>query len=120
MKNDLTLRTKTFSLRILEIVDLLPSSVSTRVVSYQLAKCGTSVGANYRASRRARSDNEFVSKMNIVLEEADETLFWLEIIDEKKWISNPLLEGLCIEANELTSIFVTILKNTKNRIKNAK
>jgi four helix bundle protein len=77
------LRTKKFSLQILEIVDLLPISIATKVVSYQIAKSGTSVGANYRASCRSRSDNEFVSKMNIVLEESDESMFWLEIIQEK-------------------------------------
>lgn len=119
MENDLKIRTKKFSLTILEIVDLLPYSVSTKVVSYQIAKSGTSVGANYRASLRARSDNEFVSKMNIVLEESDESMFWLEIIREKKWISDVVVEAAWKEANELTSIFVAILKNTKNRM-NAK
>src|SRR5690606_40134154 len=71
-------RSKQFSLMILEIVDLLPPSVSTKVISYQIAKSGTSVGANYRATCRARSDNEFISKMNIVLEESDESMFWLD------------------------------------------
>lgn len=81
---DLKLRTKKFSLSIIDIVDLIPPKVSTKVISYQLAKSGTSVGANYRASLRARSDKEFISKMNIVLEESDESMFWLEIIQEKK------------------------------------
>lgn len=81
---DLKLRTKKFSLSIIDSVDLIPPKVSTKVISYQLAKSGTSVGANYRASLRARSDKEFISKMNIVLEESDESMFWLEIIQEKK------------------------------------
>lgn len=118
MSTDLKIRTKKFSLQILEIVDLLPSSIATKVVSYQIAKSGTSVGANYRASCRARSDNEFVSKMNIVLEESDESMFWLEIIQEKKWINNEIVDMALKEANELTSIFVAILKNTKTRINN--
>jgi four helix bundle protein len=118
MNTDLKLRTKKFSLQILEIVDLLPISIATKVVSYQIAKSGTSVGANYRASCRSRSDNEFVSKMNVVLEESDESMFWLEIIQEKKWINNEIVDLAWKEANELTSIFVAILKNTKARIYN--
>lgn len=116
MENDLKIRTKKFSLAILDLVELLPNSISTKVVSYQLTKSGTSVGANYRASCRSRSDNEFVSKMNIVLEESDECMFWLEIIKEKKWIPDTVVNDAWKEANELTSIFVAILKNTKNRM----
>lgn len=117
MESDLKLRTKNFSLLILDIVSVLPATVPSKVISYQLSKSGTSVGANYRASSRSRSDNEFVSKMNIVLEEADESLFWLEIIAEKKWVENQeLITTALKEANELTAIFVTILKNTKLRM----
>ena len=95
---------------------MLPTKVSTKVISYQLAKSGTYVGANYRASLIARSDKEFISKMNIVLEESDESMFWLEIIQEKKWIDKSIAEEALKEANELTSIFVAILKNTKTRM----
>ena len=88
MTNDeLKYRTKQFSLLILNLVEKLPNSISSRVVINQLVKSGTSVGANYRAACRARSDREFVAKLNIVLEEADETQYWLEIIEEMKWIS---------------------------------
>lgn len=113
MKYDLKNRTKDFSILILDVVDMLPKNISERVIANQLAKAGTSVGANYRASLRARSDKEFISKMNIVLEESDESLFWIELINEKK-----IIKRASTEANELTSIFVTILKNTKSRIKN--
>ncbi|GAA4775350.1 MULTISPECIES: four helix bundle protein [Flavobacterium] len=75
MSSELKLRTKQFSISIFEIVDLLPNKTSVKVVSYQLAKSGSSVGANYREACRARSNKEFIAKMNIVLEEADETLF---------------------------------------------
>jgi four helix bundle protein len=78
MTNDeLKNRTKQFSLLILSLVEKMPNSISSRVVINQLAKSATSVGANYRAVCRARSDNEFVAKLNIVLEEVDETQFWL-------------------------------------------
>lgn len=110
MSSELKLRTKQFSISIFEIVDLLPNKASVKVVSYQLAKFGSSVGANYRAACRARSDKEFIAKMNIVLEESDETMFWLEIIKEFGWIDSNVVEKLLNESNELTSIFVTILK----------
>lgn len=117
MSTDLKLRTKKFTISIIEIIDKLPSKTSTKVIGYQLAKSGTSVGANYRAACRARSDKEFVSKLNIVLEETDETAFWLEIIQEMNWLESELVNKLWKEADELTAIFVTILKNTKARMK---
>lgn len=114
--NELKLRTKNFSLMIVDMVEKLSNSISVRVVANQIVKSGTSVGANYRAVCRARSDREFVSKMNIVLEEADETLFWIEIIMAKQWISNLELEVIWKEGNELTAIFVSSLKTVNNRI----
>jgi four helix bundle protein len=114
--NELKLRTKNFSLMVIDLVEKLPNSISLRVVANQIAKRGTSVGANYRAVCRARSDREFVSKMNIVIEEADETLFWIEIIMAKQWICNSELEVIWKEGNELTAIFVSSLKTVNNRI----
>jgi four helix bundle protein len=101
---------------IVDMVEKLSNSISVRVVANQIVKSGTSVGANYRAVCRARSDREFVSKMNIVLEEADETLFWIEIIMAKQWISKQELEVIWNEGNELTAIFVSALKTVNNRI----
>ena len=114
--NELKLRTKNFSLTIIDLVEKLPNSISVRVVANQIVKSGISVGANYRAVCRARSDREFVSKMNIVLEEADETLFWIEIIMDKQWINKPELEVIWKEGNELTAIFVSSLKTVNDRI----
>ena len=117
MTNDqLKNRTKQFSLSILNLIERLPNSMSTRVVINQIAKSATSVGANYRAVCRARSDREFVAKLNIVLEEADETQFWLEIIEEMNWIKQIELESIKKEANELVAIFVTTLKTVNNRL----
>jgi four helix bundle protein len=96
----------------------MPNTTSTRVVVNQIAKSATSVGANYRAACRARSDKEFVAKMNIVLEEADESQFWLEIISKMKWINQSELDGLQKEANELVAIFVSTLKTVNNRLNN--
>lgn len=107
----LKFRTKQYSLSIL--VEKLPITTSSRVVSYQIAKSGTSVGANYRAVCRSRSNKEFIAKMEIVLEESDERLFWLEIIKEKKWIEDIIIDNLWKEGNELTAIFVSSLKTAK-------
>lgn len=117
MNEDLRKRTKRFSITIIDLVEKLNLSIPQKVISYQLVKSGTSVGANFRAARRARSDKEFVSKLNIVLEEVDESCFWLEIIQEKKWIN---VDSELKEANELTAIIVTILKkmNDKQNDKN--
>lgn len=107
MGTELKNRTKKFSLSIITLVEEMEYSLSKKVVLNQLVRSATSVGANYRAANRARSDREFISKMNIVLEEADESCFWLEIINEKQWRN---VEPELKEANELTAIFVTILK----------
>ena len=113
---ELKLRTKRFSIEVINMVEKLPNSNTVRVIANQIVRSGSSVGANYRAVCRARSDREFVSKMNIALEEADETLFWLEIIKEKNWVEVDEIEKIWREGNELTAIFVSSLKTVNNRI----
>lgn len=113
---ELKIRTKKFSLRIIDVVEKLPNSISGRTVANQIVRSGTSVGANYRAVCRARSDKEFISKMGVVIEEADETLFWLEIMQEKKWIDHSELNLIWKEGNELTAIFVSTIKKIKSRL----
>lgn len=112
MSKQLQNRTKAFSLDIIDLVEKMDYSIPKKVIMTQLVRSGTSVGANYRAACRARSDREFVAKLNIVLEEADECCFWLEIIQEKGWaeVTNKLKE-----ADELTSIMVASLKTMQNR-----
>jgi four helix bundle protein len=112
MYKDLKIRTKEFALSIIDLVESFDYSISKKVVVSQLVRSATSVGANYRAANRARSDKEFRSKMNIVLEEADECCFWLEIIQETKWKDVDLILK---EANELTAIFVSIIKKISTR-----
>lgn len=115
MNEDLAIRTKRFSIQIIDLVESLSFSIPIKVVSYQLVKSGTSVGANFRAAKRARSDKEFIAKLQIVLEEVDECCFWLEVIEEKNWMD---VQVLLKEANELTAIMVTILKKMNDRLKN--
>jgi four helix bundle protein len=104
-KAELLARTKIFSLRILKLVDHLPRTMSGRAIGNQLVRCGTSVGANYRAACRSRSRAEFAAKLGIVAEEADETVYWLELLRDAKLIPKGELSELLKEANELTAIF---------------
>jgi four helix bundle protein len=118
--NQLKNRTKSFSIAIVDLVEQLPNTISGRAVANQIIRSGTSVAANYRAVCRARSDREFIAKMHIVIEESDETLFWLELIDEKKWLNEEHIRMLSVEANELASIFVSAVKTIKSRIATSK
>ena len=114
--DELKARTKKFSLMIIDLVEKLPNSISSRAIANQVVRSGMSVGANYRAVCRARSDREFIAKMTIVIEEADETLFWIEIIQEKKWTDYSELNLIWKEGNELTAIFVSTIKKVKSRL----
>jgi four helix bundle protein len=114
--NELKNRTKKYSIAILDLVEMLPNTISGRAVSNQIVRSGTSVGANYRAVCRARSDREFIAKMSIVIEESDETLFWLEIILQKEWVNKSQVDGIWKEGNELTAIFVSSMKTIKDRV----
>jgi four helix bundle protein len=111
---DLRSRTKQFALRIVRLFRALPRSEEARVLGKQLLRSGTSVGANYRAACRSRSRAEFIAKLGIVLEEADETVFWLELLLEAGIISPQKLGSLAKEADELTSIFVASLRTAKH------
>jgi four helix bundle protein len=102
--DDLKKRTKQFALRILKLVAALPNSVQGRAVGGQLVRAGTSVGANYRAACRGRSRAEFVAKLGVVEEEADESGFWLELIIESDLLKKELVQPLLDEANELAKI----------------
>ncbi|MBS3993284.1 MAG: four helix bundle protein [Bacteroidetes bacterium] len=115
---NLRVRTKEFSLSIIDLIDQTPSSIAGKAIAHQLIRCSTSVGANYWAVSRARSDKEFIAKMNIVLEEADEVCFWLELIRAKNWIPEKIVDNNLKEANEFTAIFVSSLKTMNAKLKN--
>jgi four helix bundle protein len=104
-QEELRNRTQQFALRIIRLFRHLPRSTEAQVIGKQLLRSGTSVGANYRATGRARSRAEFVSKIGIVVEEADETVFWLECLIKSGIVRPELLQDLIKEANELLAIF---------------
>ena len=117
--DELKLRTKEFALRILKLVGALPKTIEGRAIANQLVRCGTSVAANYRATCRARSRNEFIAKIGVVLEEADETQLWLELIIEGKLLPKERVQPLLEEANELVAIFVSSRKSASSNLKSA-
>jgi four helix bundle protein len=98
-------RTKSFALRIIRPFRSLPYKPDAQVLGKQLLRCGTSVAANYRAVCRARSKAEFVARMGIVVEEADEAVLWLELLTESGIVSQEKTQELLTEARELTAIF---------------
>lgn len=106
-------RTKTFALRVVRMIQSLPKDDVSHVLSKQLLRSATSVGANYRAARRARSRAEFLAKLGIVEEEADETIYWLELIAETGCVKAQRLDGLLEEANELLAIIVSSIKTAR-------
>jgi len=104
--DDLKKRTKRFALRILKLVSALPNTVQGRTVGGQLARAGTSVGANYRGAKRARSTVEFISKMGLVEEEADECCYWLDLLSESGRSPLQAIVPLRQEASELVAIAI--------------
>ena len=110
---DLRQRTRNFAIRIVRLFRALPKSSEAKVMGKQFLRCGTSVAANYRAVCRARSKAEFVAKLSIVVEEMDETLFWVEFIGDLNLIRPARLARLSDEANQLTAIFVASRKTSR-------
>lgn len=107
-------RTKAFALRVIRLYRSLPYKTDTHVLGKQLLRCGTSVAANYRAVCRARSKAEFIARMGIVVEEADEAILWLELMTESGIVSSAKTEALLKEANELTAIFAASQRTARN------
>ena len=112
-RNDLLLRTKALALRVIKLVDALPNTMAGRGIGGQLVRSGMSVSANYRAACRARSRAEFVAKLGIVEEEADETCHWLELIIESGMLKEPKVTDLLKEASEITAIMVASKKTAR-------
>ena len=116
MKNeekDLRERTKEFARRVIRLYAALPKETVAQVLGKQLLRSGTSVGANYREANRARSKPEFIAKIGDCLKEADESIYWIELLLDEHFFRPAQLQPLCHEANELVAILVTISKRSR-------
>ena len=112
---ELRSRTKQFSLRIIRLFAALPKTTEGQVLDKQLLRSGTSVGAHYREATRARSDAEFISKLEAGLQELEESAYWMELLSESSIVVPARLTELQTEADELTAILITCVKNAKEK-----
>ncbi|MEO5582666.1 MAG: four helix bundle protein [Saprospiraceae bacterium] len=112
MTEEILRRTKAFGIMIIHLVDLLANKPSGWAISKQIVRSSTSVGANYRASRKSKAD--FINKLKIVEEECDETIFWLEVIEETKLLSNEKDRYYKKRSSRIISNFCCLTKNIKN------
>ena len=113
--DELKKRTKQFGLRVIRLVESLPKTKTATTIGNQLLRSGTSVGANYRAACRGRSKAEFIAKLGVVEEEADESVYWIEMLVEAKILNPDSLAQLLAEANELTAIMAKSRKTAKQK-----
>jgi len=114
-RDELKQRTKLFALRVIKLFKKLPKTTEAQIIGKQLLRSATSVAANYRAACRARSNAEFHSKLSIVIEETDETMFWTELLWEADIVKKELLENLYQENEEILKIMVTSRKNSTKK-----
>ena len=110
---DLNNRTREYALRIIRLYVTLPKATEAQVIGKQVLRSGTSVGAQYREGNRAKSDADFISKLQGCLQELDETGYWLELLTEANIVKRERLQPLLEETDELIAILVTIVKKVK-------
>ncbi|MGJ3245044.1 MAG: four helix bundle protein [Elainellaceae cyanobacterium] len=108
-------RTKQLALRVIRLVETLPRKMSTDVIGKQVVRCATSVGANYRSACRAKSTADLIAKLSIVEEEADECLYWLELLVEAGEIPESKVKSLMVETNEILAMTVASIKTLRRR-----
>lgn len=117
MEKNLRERTKQFALRIIRLYLAIPERGATRILGNQILKSGTSVGAHYREAQRAKSNADFISKIEGALQELDQTSYWLELLGDSELVARSRLDSLCRETEELLAILVTIAKRVKSKEK---
>jgi four helix bundle protein len=113
MQEQIKKRTKGIGLEVIKLIDELPEKASAWVIAKQILRSSTSIGANYRAACRAKSAADFVNKLKIVEEESDETLYWLEILEETNLVTSKRIEKIKKEVDEILSIVVSSIKTLK-------
>ncbi|MBB6110540.1 four helix bundle protein [Mucilaginibacter lappiensis] len=114
-KAELKRRTQRFAIDVIKFIESLPRKRSLDVLSNQLIRCATSIGANYRSACRGKSTADFINKIIIVEEEADESIYWLELMEESELVNSIGITILKKEANELTAIFTAIGKTAREK-----
>ena len=113
-------KTKRLGLHVIRFVEVLPQNYTSRVIINQILRCALSVGANYRAVCRAKSDKDFINKMKIVEEECDETIYWLEIIEESGLAKIEVITPLKREAKEILAMIVASINTMSKNLKSKK
>lgn len=111
--DELKARTRAFALRVIRLAESLPDTPTARVIRNQMLRCGSSVGANYRAACRAKSRADFVSKLGNVEEETDETIYWMELLIDAEIVKPNRIADLMDEANQILSIVIASIRSTK-------
>ena len=114
-QQEMKARTKRFALRIIRLVSSLPNTLAANTLGKQLLRSGTSVGANYRSACRAKSTADFIFKLSIVEEEADESAYWMELLVESEIVAQSRMVDLIDEANQIVSIVVVTIKTSKQK-----
>jgi four helix bundle protein len=114
--DELKARSKQFAIRVVRMYQTLSKSRDAQILGAQVLRSGTSVAANYRAVCRARSRAEFIAKLGVVVEEADETVFWLELLVETGIVRREKMDGLLAEANELLAIFAASQRTARKAL----
>ena len=117
MQTQIKYRTKQIGLKVIKLIDDLPNKPSALAISKQIVRSSTSIGANYRAACRAKSAPDFINKLKIVEEETDETLYWLEILEESSLIQMDKISDLMKEVNEILSIIAATINTVKKKLK---
>ncbi len=112
-------RTKWLAIRVIKLVGKFPNKVEYWIIGKQLIRSATSVAANYRAVRRARSSKEFLAKLNIVVEECDETLFWMEMLEDAQLIEASSMKDLKVETMEVLSVLAKSKQTMTNKLRGA-
>jgi four helix bundle protein len=107
-------RTKSLSLRFIRLIEALPKTHTAEVIGRQLLRCGTSIGANYRAACRAKSSRDMIAKLKIVEEEADESLYWMELLIEAELVAPQRLQDLMNETEQILAMTVTSIKTLRS------
>ena len=117
MQTQIKYRTKQIGLKVIKLIDDLPKKTSASVIARQIIRSSTSIGANYRAACRAKSTSDFINKLKIVEEETDETIYWLELLEESSLIQKDKITDLIKETDEILSIIVASINTSRKNLK---